>query len=87
MEGKQDCSHQKLLGGLVFSVCLNLFVVGVVIYFSFRINTIEHDVGRLKAVQVSRSKILLAVDLKESGARNINCRVMTTSLAFRDHFP
>ena len=61
--------------------------MGVVVYFSFRINTIEHDVERLKAVQVSRSKILVAVDLKESGARNIIYRVMTTSLAFLDHFP
>ena len=47
----------------------------------------EHDVERLKAVQVSRFKILLAVDLKESGARNIILSVMTTSPAFPDHFP
>ena len=60
--------------------------MGVVVYFSFRINTIEHDVERLKAVQVSRSKILVAVDLKESGARNIICSVMQR-LAFLDHFP
>ena len=66
---------------------LNFFVVGVVVNFSFRINKIEHEVERLKAVQVSRSKILLAVDLKESGARNIILSVMTTSPAFPDHFP
>ena len=53
-------------------MCLNLFVVGAVIYFSFRINTIEHDVERLKAVQVSQSKMLLAVDLKGSEDKNIN---------------
>ena len=55
---------------------LNFFVVGVVVYFSFRINAIEHDVERLKAVQVSQSKMLLAVDLKESGARNIICTAL-----------
>ena len=64
MEGKQDCSHPKLIGGLFFSVFLNFIILGVVIYFSFSINTIEHDVERLKAVQISQSKILLAIDLK-----------------------
>ena len=65
MGGKMDCSHPKLVFGLVFSVCLNFAVLGLVIYSSFRINTIEHDVERLKAVQVSQSKITLAVDLME----------------------
>ena len=60
-----NCSHPKLVSGLVFSVCLNFAVLGLVIYSSFRINTIEHDVERLKAVQVSQSKITLAVDLME----------------------
>ena len=62
MGDKMNCSHPKLVFGLVFSVCLNFAVLGLVIYSSFRINTIEHDVERLKAVQVSQSKISLAVD-------------------------
>ena len=86
MEGKQDCSHPKLIGGLFFFYISKFYRIGVVIYFSFRINTIEHDVGRLKAVQVSQSKMLLTVDLKGSEEKNIICCVKTTSLAFLDHF-
>ena len=82
-----DCSHPKLVFGLVLSVCLNFAVLGLVIYSSFRINTIKHDVERLKAVQVSQSKISQAVDLLEIELTNIISMVMTSVLVFLHHFP